>query len=95
MYYSNVWNDTIRGRGIRNWLKTLVRKKIGYKEVFMINLKTSFCSRAIYEVKAILSLHTRPGQNFEIKWEPKVFFFGFFFGEKCKETKLSSWPWQS
>lgn len=42
-------------------------KKISYKEVFMINLKTSFCSRAIYEVKAILSLHTRPGQNFEIK----------------------------
>lgn len=45
----------------------LVRKKISYKEVFMIKLKTSFCSRAIYEVKAILSLHTRPGQNFEIK----------------------------
>lgn len=54
----------------------------------MMNLKTSFCSRAIYEVKAILSLHTRPGQNFEIKLEPKVFFF--VFGEKCKETKLSS-----
>lgn len=56
----------------------------------MINLKTSSCSRAIYEVKAILSLHTRPGQNFEIKLEPKVFCFVFVFGEKCKETKLSS-----
>lgn len=56
----------------------------------MINLKTSFCSRAIYDVKAILSLHTRPGQNFEMKLEPKVLFFVFVFGEKCKETKLSS-----
>lgn len=56
----------------------------------MINLKTSFCSRAVYEVKAILSLHTRPGQNFEIKLEPKVFVCVFVFGEKCKETKLSS-----
>lgn len=60
-------------------------KKISYKEVFMINLKTSFCSRAIYEVKAILSLHTRPGQNFELKLEPKVFFLFLFLEKSVKK----------